>query len=478
MIVYAGPERAGEAVPTEEELSSAYKAAAEKEVKPLEDEGVMEPLVKDGEIKAGSIVKSEKGYLDSEVLTLSNGVKVYLYPNDLRKDAVTFYLHQEGGRSILPEGLLPSFEDNVRSFIGREAGVGEFSQSKLNKMLAGKQVSVAANVRDLSSGVTGQCSSKDIETMMQLVYLNFMQPRCNPEEFQNSYAQLAAIAGNIQSSPEYIFQVMLSGVMNGNNSRAVMLDSEMLKEVNPERIRQGNEILFGNADGAKVFIGGDFKTEEIKPLIEKYIASLPAKADGRHKMVDHKLYPAKGVSDNVKAMKMQNPNVYAAILYSGESKFDKENNLKMSAMSYILEMRYIASLREEDGGTYSPSVGGTIIPSPENRYFFQVVFQTSLEKAQGLIDKVYAGLRDLAENGPTAEELTKTVEMLKKQIPESKKNPGYWMGLIRNFYLNNADVQSTPEDIDRYVTAESVRGIAKQIAGDNNRALVELVPEK
>lgn len=478
IIIYSGPQKEGEVAPTEAELSAAYKSAFEKEIKPLEDEGAMEPLIAEGQVKAGSIVKSEKGYLGTEVLTLSNGVKVYLYPNDLRKDAVTFSLYQEGGKSILPQELLPSFEDNVMAFIGQNAGVSKFSQSKLNKMLAGKQVSVSAYLGDITSRLSGRSSSKDVETMLQLAYLKFTQPRCEPDEFKNSYDQLVAIAANIESSPEFKYQVMLSDVMNNSSKRALTINSEMLKEVSPEKVRQGNEILFGNAEGAKVFIGGDFKTDEIKPLIEKYIASLPVKKDGKHKIVDHNLYPAKGVTDNVKTMKMQNPNVYAAILYTGDSEYNKENNLRLSAMSYVLEMRYIASLREEDGGTYSPSVGGTIYPQPKPLYIFQVMFQTQLEKAQGLIDKVYAGLNDLASNGPTSEEMTKTVEMLKKQIPENKKNPGYWMNLITDYYRQGVDMQSTTEDIDKFVTAESIQNMAKQLVNDNNRALVELVPEK
>lgn len=478
VIVYAGPQKEGENIPTEEDLVNSYDVSHKCSIEPLADETVDESLIDETSLAAGAIVKSEKGYLGTEVLTLSNGIKVYLYPNDLRKDNVSFVLRQDGGKSILPSELLPGFENNVRSFISQNGGVSKFSQSKLDKILAGKAVRVSAGIDDISSTINANCSSKDIETMLQLVYLNFTEPRCDPEEFSNSYAQLAAIAGNIESSPAFQFQKTLNGVLNNDSPRAVIFGADMLKSVSAENIAKGNAILFGNADGAKVFIGGDFNAEEIKPLVARYIASLPVVKDGSRRIVDHNLKPKPGAFERIESMKMQNPNVYAAVVYTGKCGYDKEELLRMRAMSYILEMRYISSLREEEGGTYSPSVGGNITPLPEPTYFFGVTFETQLEKSEKLIGKVYAGIESLAADGPTAEELAKTVEMLKKQIPENEKDSSYWMGLIRNYYTYGIDTKATAEDIDKYVTLNSVRELAAKIVKDNNRATVVLNPEK
>lgn len=478
VIVYAGPQKEGENIPTEAELIESYDVSHKCEIEPLADEVVEEPFIEESSLAAGSIVKSEKGYLGTEVLTLSNGVTVYLYPNDLKKDNVSFMLRQDGGKSILPQELMPAFESNVRSFISQNGGVSKFSQSKLDKMLAGKAVRVSANVDDISSAINASCSSKDIETMLQLVYLNFTEPRCDPEEFSNSYAQMTAIAGNIESSPAFQFQKMLSSVLNNDSPRFVIFGADMLKEVSAENVAKGNAILFGNAEGAKVFIGGDFNPEEIKPLVARYIASLPVVNDGSRRIIDHNLMPKPGAFERIESMKMQNPNVYAAIFYTGKCGYDKETILRMKAMSYILNMRYISSLREEEGGTYSPSVGGNITPLPEPTYLFGVSFETQLEKSEKLIGKVYAGIESLAADGPSDEELAKTVGMLKKQIPESEKESSYWMGLIRSYYIYGIDSKVTAEEIDRYVTSDSVRELAAKIVRDNNRATVVLNPEK
>ena len=146
-------------------------------------------------------------------------------------------------------------------------------------------------------------------------------------------------------------------------------------------------------------------------------------------------------------------------------------------MTYIMNMRYITSLREEDGGTYSPRVSGQVSSLPNERNYFTVSIETSKEKAPVLIEKIYAGIEKLAAEGPTDEEMGKTIEMMKKNIPESKKNPSYWSNLLENYYLYGYDIELTEEKIDKFVTKENVQNAAKAIISAGNRLTVVENPE-
>ncbi len=477
IVTFTAPKKEGIVVPTEQELVDMLKGAYELEIKPLENVEIAKELLDPSAIKAGKIKKSEKGYLGSTVLTLSNGINVYLYPTDIRKDRVTLDLSQPGGRSILPQELLPSFEDNIFSIYESNAGVADFSANTLRKMLAGKSVSASHYVQERYSGVAASASTKDLESAFQLLYLNYTSPRCNAQELENTMATLKVIADNLNNNPQYQIYVLQNEALSNNHPRSLMLTKELLERVNAENINKGNSILFGDAAGAKLFITGDFEIEQIKPMIEKYIASLPVKSKKARHYVDHKILPPDGIKEFTKNVKMENPNSYVTIYYSGEKKKDVENNLIMRAMSYILNMRYITSLREEDGGTYSPAVNGSISSKPNERYQFMVYFETQKDKAPVLINKVYAGLEALAADGPTEEELTKTIEMIKKNIPESKKEPSYWTTLLQSYYEQGYDLEVTDEKVDKNVTKDKVQKLAKEIAGKGNRLIIAVYPE-
>ena len=349
----------------------------------------------------------------------------------------------------------------------------------LNKLLAGKSVSVSNYVNESYSGVAGSCSTKDIETAMQLLYLEYTQPRSDEKEFESTLSTMKVLAQNIENSPEYQFQKLLSNVENNNNPRAEIFSKEIVEKVNVNDIKKGHQILFGDATGAKLYIVGDFDVETIKPLVEKYVASLPAKSKKAREIVNHKLYPASGTFDVNESVKMQNPAVYVAIIYNGEMAKTPENTLVMNAFRYIMRMRYLNSLREEDGGTYTPSATGNISAIPNQRYNFEISFNTGKEKVATLLERAYSGMEVMAKEGPTDEEMTKTIEMLKKNIPESKKQQSYWQGLLENYYNNNGyDGVVTDELIDKIVTKENIQAMGRKIVENGNRITVKVDPQE
>lgn len=477
VLFLTGATKDASAFPSEEKLSEMFTNAFKAEVAAPQVEQIAKEFLDASKIKAGKIKKEEDGYLGCKALTLSNGVMAYLYPTDVRKDRVFIDLIQDGGQSILPQELLPSFDDNVRYFYSANAGVGEFPANTVRKMLAGKSVGVSSYVNDTHSGINASSSTKDVETALQLLYLNFTQPRCDAKEFETTMGQMKTIAANLGSNPEYQYQMLLAAAETNNSPRTTMFGTELLEKVSAEAINKGNAMLFGDAVGAKVFVVGDFDPETIKPLLEKYVASLPVKSKKPRAMVDHRLYPADGENLVSKEIKMENPNTYASVIYQGPREKNIENSVTNRAMTYIMNMRYISSLREEDGGTYSPRVSGHVSPLPNERYYFSVGFETGKDKAQGLLDKVYAGIEALAADGPTDEELLKTIEMMKKNIPESKKNPNYWENLLQQYYLYGYDMNLTDEIIDKFVTKENVQKEAKMIVDKHNRLTVKVDPE-
>lgn len=114
-------------------------------------------------------------------------------------------------KSIGPGQLLES----VVSF----SGAGDFSATELQKVLTGKVASVGVSIGDYSNGVGGFCSPQDLETMLQLVYLNFTQPRFDEEDFDTLMSMLRTRLENAQSDPGYEYQKRMLKLVYGNHPR-------------------------------------------------------------------------------------------------------------------------------------------------------------------------------------------------------------------------------------------------------------------
>ena len=478
VIFYSCPKKEGIAIPTNEEIAAASKAAFSAEVKPMANNEVMEPLIDASKVKGGKVANESKGFMDCTVLKLSNGLVVYLYPTDVQKDKIVFNLSQMGGKSVLPANILPVFEDNIFASYQSNSGVSKFSQSKLEKIIAGKDVAMSSFIGECTSGVTGSASSKDFETMMQLAYLFYTQPRCDSAEYAVGMAPLKSFAANMESSPEIKFYQENERVSTNNSPRAMIISKEIIAKANAADTYKGLKMLFNDAAGSKIIIAGDFKVDDVKALIAKYIGALPAKVKEPRAFVDHKMFYAPGENEKVFDFKMKNPNTTVSIVYFGNMERNYDNDIQFRAMTYIMDMRYVQSLREEEGGTYSPSVYGSISEAPEEHYTFNVEFETQYEKSKKLIDMTHKGIEALAANGPTDEEMKKTIETFKKNIPENKKRVGYYLNKLSDYYMWGKDMTDSEDAINKNVTKENIQKMAQLVVNNKNRSEVVMNPAK
>src|SRR4029078_1465669 len=105
---------------------------------------------------------------------LSNGVRVLLKPTDFNADQIMFTSYSPGGASLLPDASF--IAASAADLIPTTSGVGKFTVIDLQKFLAGKQVSVFPSIDDLSEGISGNASQRDVDTMLPRVCLSFNRP--------------------------------------------------------------------------------------------------------------------------------------------------------------------------------------------------------------------------------------------------------------------------------------------------------------
>ena len=199
VITLSAPKKEGEVLPTEEELLAMFNNANAMEVEPYEEEVFDGPMIAELP-KAGKVKKETANEtFGTTEWTLSNGMKVIYKQTTFKEDEIRMSAYSTGGLSALPQDD-PYTLQNLGEIITL-GGVGEFSAIDLPKVLAGKKVSVSPYISTYSEGMSGICSPKDLETMMQLIHLYFTAPRADQEVFESTMERRKAMLKNMELNP-------------------------------------------------------------------------------------------------------------------------------------------------------------------------------------------------------------------------------------------------------------------------------------
>ncbi len=472
VIVYNGPEKEGIATPTAEQLLQVIEEVNASEIAAPEGEDIPEAFLDPAKLKGAKIAKTASTIYGATQWTLKNGVQVIVYPTDLQKDQILFNLYKDGGTSLISDEDLSSFESNVLALFQNNSGVSAFSGTTVSKMLTGKNLSVNPYFSKLENGINGNSTVKDFETAMQLVYLYYTDPRFDPEEWQNGIDQIKSILPNLVNQPNYKLQTELYKTLYGGNPRHQMISDEVLAKANLATVEKNWKALFADAAGAKLVIVGDVNPEAIKPVVEKYIGSLP-KGKKALKWVDNNDDIVKGRIEKVIEVDMQTPKSTVLQVYTANVPYSYEKDAAMDAISYILDMHYTESLREEEGGTYGASTSATFSRRPKEQALIQVYFDCKPALCDKLRELAIKGIKDFAANGPTDEELNMVKLNLQKNIPESRQRNSWWRNNIELYLTYGQDRDAAYEAAVNGLTKESIQATLQEILAQDN--FIELV---
>ena len=384
VIVYNGPEKAGLTNPTEADLLAVYNKVKASDIAANEEEAIDSELVNPAKLKGAKVKKTREAVKGFTEWTLKNGVTVAWLPTDYKKDQVLLRLVMDGGMSLVPDSDMVSFEDNIQQLFAQNSGVSKYSRTTLTKMLAGKQVNISPYVNAITHGISGSCQPKDLETALQLLYLEFTDPRFDEDEWNVGIDQIQAVFPNLKNTPNFRFQQEFTRTILGDGPRNVILDEEVLAKANLADVERNYRKLFKNAAGAKLYVVGNVTEEELKPLVEKYIGSLP-KGCKALKWKDTGERFVQGQVENDFAIDMQTPKTTVLQVYNSYGiKYSVAEEVNLDAVKYILDMVYTDTLRESEGGTYGASTGSSVDKFPVDRAALQVYFDTNPSSADKL----------------------------------------------------------------------------------------------
>ena len=476
LVVLTAPQNASVALPDEAKLAAIMKEPRPSDLKAYVDTvattALVESLPTPGKI--ANVTTNEKAGLT--IWELSNGVKVVLKPTTFKADEILFRASSPGGTSLASDAdFIPA---STATQVLSAGGVGKFNIIDLGKMLTGKVAGASVYIGELEEGLTGNSSRKDLETMFQLIYLRFTQPRADKDAFAVQSSQMKTLLANQSVVPEFAFYDELTKALYQNHLRRQRPTAATVDQWNLEKSLAFYKDRFADASDFTFYFVGSFDPEMMKPLVERYLGSLPSlKRKETWKDVGVK-YPTGVIEKRVE--KGIEPKSLSMIVFDGPFVFDPDHRVALHAMSEILEMRLLQELREELGGTYSVSVNDSYQKFPRGQYSISIQFGSSPDRTDDLIKRVFEEIEKFKTEGPTVKQLTDEKEALLREFETNSKQNGYLLNQLAlrfNHGEDPAGIWMIP-DYYRKLDAAMIKEAAKTYLNTSSYVKVSLFPEK
>ncbi len=477
VIMVNGPDREGVEIPTEAEVMNDFAQATKSKLEKYEEETIASSLIS-SPLSGGKIVE-EKKLEDFGIteLKLENGITVMLKPTTFKNDEILMTGYGLGGTSLASDEDFMSAK--YASSIINQSGIGEFSATDLEKFLTGKNVSVNTAIQDLSQEVSGKTVKKDLETMFQLTYLYFTKPRKDSSAFLTFKQQLNTQFQFMMANPRAVFYDTIYKLATGNDPRTVVIPSAA--QINSIDLGKAYDFYtqrFANANGFNFVLVGNFDPEAIKPLITKYLGSIP-NTGKPEKWLDVSPDFPKGITQAT-IHKGTEPQSSVAILMDEKYEWNTKNDLEMVMLMKVLGIRLRENMREDQGGVYGVRATQSTEKYPKEEVSVMISWGCDPQKADTLTQTVFDEMAALQTNGPSAVNLNKAKETLLRDYETNAEQNNYWLRKIKGSLYYQSDLLTIEEinNIIHEISAEDIQRAANKYFNKDHYLKVVLLPEE
>ncbi len=478
VVTLNAPDKANVKIPSAEEVNAVLSSVDLATIEPYKERILATALMDASKLKPGKIISSKTDDdLQTTTIKLSNGATVILKATNFKNDEIVFRAFSKGGHSLVKDADYHSALNAAA--IVTQSGVGGFSTTDLNNMLKGKSTNLSPNIALFSEGLNGSTIPKETETLLQLTHLYFTAPRKDKDAFESFKTRQKQLYANLAANPQIYFSSEFQKTMTQNHPRAGGLPkSEDFDKINLDRSIQIYKERFANAGDFTFLFVGSFEEETIKPLLEKYIGSLPGTAQ-KETFKDLGIRPPTGKVDKV-ITKGADPKSVVNLVFTAPVPYNANDGYALRSLGEVMDIKLVEQLREEKGGVYGVSAFGAINKIPYSYSTFNISFPCAPENVDTLCKAAIDELKKIISSGVTNDDIAKVKEQQKRKLETDLKQNQFWMSVLFDaYYLGNkpADILNRQKQVDE-LTSKMIQDAAKKYINLNSYIRATLKPDK
>ena len=416
--------------------------------------------------------------IDATVVTLSNGVQVWLKPTNFKAEEILFSATSLGG-----ESLADSADYAVAVMAGPvigDAGVGGFTSTELDKVLAGRIARVGASYGDYTQGISGSTRPQDLETALQLTYLTFTQPTRDLDGFAAFQKRMVEFLKDRENNPQAAFSDTVVAVNEGGLYLDRVPTVAQVEAVTLDQVLAFHKQRFGNAADFTFAFAGNFQVDAIVPLLERYLGSLPSRGKPTsHFAPKFPRYPAG--NRTVHVHKGLEPKSTTRITYFTTGAPIEELDMhRARACASILTDHLRQTLRELMGGTYSAGASYSSLAPVPGYSTMTVAFGSDPARVDTLVQATMSEIQKLRDEGPSAADLQKDQEIERRELDVALQQNGMWTGSILASLQLGIDPRRIAHRRERIalLTIGNLRDTFRKYFPANRRTVISLLPEE
>ena len=463
-------------LPNEKELKALIVKIKKEKIEPYEFELKKTILIAD-DLKGSKIIKRKK-YPKTGVieLTLANGPKVFLKQTNFEKDSILLSAISSGGISKANENILPSAKATDSILI--KADIGNFSASEKENIYPPNLIDVYPVISEKEENIIAFTNNAFKEDMFKLVYLNFTDLRVKDIHVDQFIKNELNEYNISKQSPKYSYEVKLKEKLYNNHQRARIKTDEIIKKINLKDVKNFYKDRYFDGGNFNFYIVGDFKFDEIEPLLEKYIGSLP-KIDRVDEYIDHGIRYTKDKHELI--YKEEDPKkAVITRIYFKEFNSSIKERFKFNLLFSVADKMLHDVVREEDNLVYSITM---------NKYFdqfkpiemisFYTYFASDPKNVEIIKKKIDEVFDDIKNKKFDQKIMVDQKTMLINEFKENLRNNEYWLTLMEYSDQHNQNLERfmNIEFIINSITAHDISRLAKKYLDDKYFRDIQLTSE-
>lgn len=404
--------------------------------------------------------------LDAVFVRFENGVRLTVKPTKFRDDQVLVKVR-------IGEGLLAQPGDRQSMYWAGsaviEGGLARIAAEDMERVLASRVYGARFGIEDDAYTLTGSTRPEDLGVQMQVLAAYASEPGWRPEAFQRARTYAGTLSEQWQATGNGVFSRDLAGLLHDRDRRWTWPTAEDIAASRPEDLKSAlaQSLTTGSME---VVIVGDITVEKAIEAVAATFGALPPRPDQRPAPSGSVGFPAAVAAPVVVTHKGRDDQSVAYIAWRTDDFYaDVQQARNVALLGDVIDLRLTEELRENQGATYSPSVGW----NASDVWSGWGYLSARVEIPPALIDGFYRDVNkiaaDLRDTPPSADEMDRARKPRLERLIKSRETNDYWLEELAGAQTDPRRLAAarsvlagyeriTPQDVQaaarRYLTAD------------------------